>query len=489
MFKIPNKYLILFVYFSFLFLTNVYSQDNLKKGIDAVNKGDYVSALNLLKDVVKSDKSYDANYNYGEALFRTGSIEEAIKYLNIALADDDEGIMALKDLGEIYTQKKDYNKANDYFKKAIKVEPQNIPVLIAKAAMLSAQGKIDPAIEVLTLASSIDKEHPDPMVFVGLGDAWYARGTSPKIALDNYQKALKLKSNLAVAYYGLGRVYFKMKKYNDAINSFNIAIEKDPNYAPAYLEMGKILYFNGDFPKAAASFIKYSKLRPGTQEGNSYYAKTLYAQGKFDEAIALLTDVLKNDPKSVTGNLYTAYIYAEREQTDSLLQIESYNKAIEYFQKVNIEDMDVDDLVKYANVNVNLKNYDNAIPLYRKAIVLDSSNSDVYYNFGKMFFKSETYDSAIAYFTLAENYGMIKQSCYIYAGLSNFYLKKYDDAIKQFREILKLDDKNTFAYTWIGKCYFVMGNNDEAIKSYETILTYDPQNAETLDVLKRIKKQ
>jgi hypothetical protein len=35
----------------------------------------------------------------------------------------------------------------------------------------------------------------------------------------------------------------------------------------------------------------------------------------------------------------------------------------------------------------------------------------------------------------------------------------------------------------------VLGKTDDAIKSYEQILTYDPQNAETLDVLKRIKKQ
>ena len=68
-------------------------------------------------------------------------------------------------------------------------------------------------------------------------------------------------------------------------------------------------------------------------------------------------------------------------------------------------------------------------------------------------------------------------------------LKKYEDAILQFKQILSTDDKNTFAYTWIGKCYFVLGKTDEAIKSYETILTYDPQNAETLDVLKKIKKQ
>ena len=485
--KISGKNLILFLYFCFLFFSNVYSQDNLKKGIDAVNRGDYVSALNLLKDVVKSNKDYEPNYYYGEALLSTGSLADAEKYFNIALKDDDEGVLALKGMGEIQTLNKDYANANSYFKKALKVDPQNIPVLISQAAMYSAQGKIDDAIQVLTLATTYSKE--DPAVYVGLGDAWYARGTTPKLAIDYYQKAIKLKPNLAVAYYGLGRVYFKQKKYNDAIDAFNTALVKDPNFAPAYLEMGKLLYFDHDYEKAASVFKKYSQLKPGSQEGNSYFAKTLYAEGKYDEALALLTDVLKIDPKSETGNLYTAYIYAAMEQTDSLKQIENYNKSIDYFKKVPVETMEVDDLLKYANVYVSLKNFDDAVPLYQKAVKLDSTDENIYYDYGKMFFAQEKFDSALSYLLMAQNYGMKKQSCYIYAGLCDFYLKKYEDAILQFKQILSTDDKNTFAYTWIGKCYFVLGKTDDAIKSYEQILTYDPQNAETLDVLKRIKKQ
>lgn len=494
--KIPVKYLILCFYFSFLILSNVYAQDNLKKGISAVNRGDYITALNLLKDVVKTDKGYEANYYYGEALFKTGSTDDAEKYLNIALKDDDEGIMALKDLGEIYTLRKDYDRANSYFKKALKIEPQSVPVLVSQGAMLSAQGKIDPAIEVLTNAMSVDREHPNPSVLVALGDAWSARGTTPQLAIKYYKDALKINSKLAVAYYGLGKVYFKQKQYNESVNAFNTALEKDPNFAPAYLELGKLLYFNQDYGKAASVFIKYAQLVPGSQDGNSYYAKTLYAEGKYDEALKLLSDVLKNDPKSVTGNLYTAYILSEQEVSDSLMQIENYNKAVEYFKKIPIQDMDQDDLIKFANVYVNLKSFDEAEPLLQKAIKIDSTYSDTYYNYGKMYFKNtstdslvqiENYKKASEYFLMAESYGMKKQSCYIYAGLANFYIKKYESAIAQFQQILSMDDKNTFAYTWIGKCYFVLGKKDEAIKSYEQILTYDPQNAETLDVLKKIK--
>jgi hypothetical protein len=60
-----------------------YSQDNLDKGIAAVNVGDYVTALNLLKGVSK-DK-YEANLYYGIALFNTGSVSEAEKFIKAAI--------------------------------------------------------------------------------------------------------------------------------------------------------------------------------------------------------------------------------------------------------------------------------------------------------------------------------------------------------------------------------------------------------------------
>jgi len=333
--KLMKKYLAISVVIFAFFTNTAFSQDNVEKGMNAVKKGDYVTALNLLKSEVSKSQKYDANCYYGIALFKTGSIDEAEKYLKIALKDDDEGIEALKSLGEVYTAKKKYSDADGLFKKAMKLEPENISVLISRAANFSAQDKIDEAIQALTLATSINKENPDPKIFVGLGDAYNLRG-SFKAAKDYYNRALKINPNLASAYYGLGKADFKLKKYTEAMDAFNNSIKKDQNFADSYLEIGKILYFSEKYSEAAETFKKYSSLRPGSQEGNSYYAKTLYAQGKLDEALAMLKDVLKADPNSITGNLYTAYIYSEKEQTDSLAQVEQFQKAIEYFSKVPI---------------------------------------------------------------------------------------------------------------------------------------------------------
>jgi tetratricopeptide (TPR) repeat protein len=149
-----RKYSVLILIAVFSFVINSYAQDNLEKAVNLIKKGDYVEARDILKNIVKDNNNYEPNYYYGYSLFKTGSIEEAEKFFKIALKDDDEGIGALKGLGELYSSQKKYIEANSQFRKALSVEPENISVMISQAKNFSLEGKIDDAIKVLTLATT-----------------------------------------------------------------------------------------------------------------------------------------------------------------------------------------------------------------------------------------------------------------------------------------------------------------------------------------------
>lgn len=482
--------LVLFAIF-ILLVSKVDAQDNLKKGIDAVKKGDYVAALNYLKDVVKSDKSYEANYYYGEALLKTGSLEDARKYFEIALKDDDEGVDALRGLGDYYSLKKDYTKAHSYYQKALKIDPNNIPVMLAEADAYVAEGKLDDANNLLFLAKATSKQvynREDPTIYVGIGNVYLMRG-SYKAAIENYDKALALNKNLATAYFGKGKAYYKERKYNEALSAYNDAIQKDPNYADAYLEIGKILYFADKFDEAATAFKKFSTLKPGSQEGNSYYAKTLYAQGRFDDALKILNEVLKIDPNSITGNLYTAYIYSEKKAEDSLTQIDYYKKAVEYFQKVPLKEFEAEDFGKFGKVMENLGDNQKAIELYHCAIKLDSANSLYYYNLGIVHLSNNANDSAVYYFEKATDYGSKSKVMFFLKGLAYYNLQKYDRAASSFEEATKIDDQFTRAFLMLGNSYYYLNKFDNATKAYTRVLELEPNNVEASNALKAIQNK
>jgi len=59
-----------------------------------------------------------------------------------------------------------------------------------------------------------------------------------KGALQDYNKAIELNPNYALAYYNRGVAKDKLKDYRRALQDYNKAIELNPNYALAYYNRG-----------------------------------------------------------------------------------------------------------------------------------------------------------------------------------------------------------------------------------------------------------
>ena len=471
-----RKYSVLILIAVFSFVINSYAQDNLEKAVNLIKKGDYVEARDILKNIVKDNNNYEPNYYYGYSLFKTGSIDEAEKFFKIALKDDDEGIGALKGLGELYSSQKKYIEANSQFRKALSVEPENISVMISQAKNFSLEGKIDDAIKVLTLATTYSKENPE--VYVGLGDAYNIRGAYD-IAIKYYNDAIKIKKNSAQAYFGLGQILFIQAKYDEAIKAYQSATESDPNFADSYLEFGKLLYFNGDYSAAADKFKTYTKLVPGSPEGDFNYGRTFYKQKKYDEAIGMFDAVLKVFPNFAPANRYSALSYIEKKD---------YSKAIELFGKIPEKEMEAVDYSNIAGAYSKIKNFDDAYKNYNKSISLDSSNANIYYEYAISQFDHEEYDKSIITMDIAFQKGFDQFTGYLYQGISNFYLKKYDYAVAKFQESIKLNNSFPFTYLWLCKSYVGLQKNTEAIAAYTKCLELDPNNEEAQRDLKSLQK-
>lgn len=464
----------------FTALLNVYSQDNYDKGIFAAKSGDYVKAVNLLKDVVNKEDKYDGFYYYGLALLNTGSMKQAETIFQKALSKDKEGVGALAGLGELYSRKKEFDKADSYYKKALKIEPENLDVLLAEAKNLTNAGKVDDAIVVLSYAKTVSSGNPN--VYVGLGDAYYFRrafGT----AEENYKKALSLKSNNARAHYGLGKVAFRRKEYNKALEEFNKAISDNQNFADAYLEKGRLLYFNENYEDALKTFEKYAQLQPGSVEGLTYIAKVKYGQKKYDEALSDLQNIVDKNPDADLSSAYKymAYIYNDKEE---------YEKAKEYFSKVPADLFDLEDHLKLAQIYANTKDLTSAYKQFDEAIKHDSADYNIYYQMGLVEFNEKKYENAIINFQKAIDFGTPQLASYVYKGLSLYSLQKYEDALNEFNIVIGKDNSYVPSWLWKARSEVALDKFDEAKNSYKKVLELEPGNKsaqEDLDILEKKK--
>lgn len=473
--------------FSVLFVTAAitYSQDNLEKGITAVENGDYLKALDLLKSAPK-DK-YEGNLYYGIALFKTGSVSEAEKFIKAAIAQEDDRPEAYSVLGEIYSSQKKYNEAASQFENSKKYLPLNktkddldkaeirtiINVLKAESENFIANGKVDDAIKSLTMAKGYDEKNP--VIYIGLGDAYLARGAFEP-AKTNYDLALKYKANYAPALYGLGKISFKQKKYSVALENYIKSSEADNNFAPAFFEKGLIFYLLDKFTDAIEAFERYDVLQPGSLRGKTYLGKSYYGKGEYDKALTILDEVLAKDPNYSEANKYKAYVLIEKKD---------YKGADSYFEKVKPEDLNAEDYTKRAKIHVDQKEFSEAYGDLDKAISLDANDENVYFEYGKALFAEQKYAEALEKFNKAIELGILNVAAYVYSGICHFYLNQFDQGVQVLTKSIELNPNIASAWLWRANNYAGVAKNAEACADYKKYLEFEPNDAFAQEQVKK----
>jgi tetratricopeptide (TPR) repeat protein len=474
-----------------------YSQDNIEKGMQAVESGDYLKALELLKNAPK-DK-YEGNLYYGIALFKTGSVTEAEKFIKAAIKQEDERPEAYSVLGQIYSSQKKYGEAASEFENSKKYLPLNktkedldkgeiktiIDVLKAEAENFIADGKVDKAIASLTTAKTYDDKNP--LIYIGLGDAYLARGAFEP-AKTNYDMALKYKANYAPAYYGLGEIAFKQKKYSNSLENYIKSTDADNNYAPAFFKKGLIFYLLDKFTDAIEALERYDQLQPGSLRGKTYIAKAKYGQGKLDEALTILDEVLIKDPSYSEANKYKAYVLIDKKE---------YSKAEEFFNKVKPEDLNAEDYSKWARIPLANKDYAAAYALLDKALALDANDENVYFEYGKALFAEQKYADALVKFNKAIELGILNVAAYVYSGICYFYMNEFDKGAEILTKSIELSSNVASAWLWRANNYANASTKPEitpenkktleekACSDYKKYLEFEPNDASAQEQVKR----
>lgn len=92
----------------------------------------------------------------------------------------------------------------------------------------------------------------------------------------------------------LGAEYFRLKRYEVALEEFNTAIERSPNYALAYNGLGLVYAALGEQARAEEAFKRSIQLQPGNSESHNNYGRFLCDQGKYEASQKEFLQAVKN---------------------------------------------------------------------------------------------------------------------------------------------------------------------------------------------------
>ncbi|MBF0358929.1 MAG: tetratricopeptide repeat protein [Magnetococcales bacterium] len=370
----------------------------------------HIDALNLLgviaQKVNRNDMAielfqraitFDANrallyYNLGISLYSLERKEEAIQALKTALekepgnsqiADCLNGVLNSVD-GSIQNRAKEaleqgisfhqsgqLDKAIDYYKKAIKIDPENFIALSNMGFALYSTEKLEEAAVALKKAITISPDFAD--AYSNLGNTLKKQGKF-KEAVASFQKAIALKPDYAEAHSNLGNVRQEQDKLDLAVASYQKAIALKPDYAEAHYNLGNIRKEQGKLDLAVASYQKATSLNPDYAEAYNNLGVVVKEQGDLDGAVINLTKAIaiKGDYADAHFNLGNTL----REQGKLDLAVASYQKAISI-------QPDFADTHFHLAIALNSQGkLDATIASYQKAISIQPDNPVMLSNLG-----------------------------------------------------------------------------------------------------------
>lgn len=534
------------VVFSFLAVVSAISfaaAQSLEDGVKALYYQKYTNAEKILQDLVNKKAEGQAVYWLGQVYLDNtfgeadGVAKAGALYQKYAAGNDP---WVQVGLGEIDYINHNKQAAEQKFETALQAaskfkgrhkdeDKAALMTAIGRASVYGNRDIGDPAyaIGILQKAMDLDKENPNPCLYLGMnflklgGD----QGGNAFVAFNN---AILRDPAFAAAYYRMGRIFHSQNNFEVMDEWYKKGLAADAAYAPIYLDYFD--YFkNTDYNKAKVYLDQYVKNSDGGCNVQYFQADYLFRSGSYQESINKGKEMEAGECASFShlnllmamdyhriGDTAQAITYAQKFfSTAAATSISADDYAFGGYIYKDVPEM-ADSAVKYLKTAYSLDTIPENKAIYADSIAtaLENANKPVEkYEWLRQLYDekdstSDGYNTALfnagyAAFELAQT-----DSTYFPAAdtLFNTYKTRYPDQVYGYRYLVasKLAAKDTTAaipeimdfiefmktdttkykedlmaqYGFLANYYVnTKGDYPNGLKMFDAILALDPTNA------------
>lgn len=299
------------------------------------------------------------------------------------------------------------------------VEPHNDEVFIQKAVILSKKNKHVEAILILKESLQYIEDPADIWSMMGMEYLYLDDFENARL---NFAKCIEVDFEDYSSLYNLVYCFDMEGSHEDAIRYLNTYVDKNPYCEVAWHQLGKQYFELGKFKEALRAFDYAVLIDESFIGGYLEKAKTLEELKDYEQAIKNYLITLELDDP-------TAFAYVRIGQCYEKLN--NAHTAIHFYKKAVHEDPLLDRAwVLLTNVCYNEKNYQKALHYINKAIQIDESNPLYWKTCGNINLKLNFYEEAVkAYSTCIE---LGEQEIEIYVALADIllFLGDFNKALK-----------------------------------------------------------
>jgi tetratricopeptide (TPR) repeat protein/S1-C subfamily serine protease len=433
-------------------------------------------AIKAFDEAIKQnepDNVYLAWYGKGFALGNLGKAQPAIEALQQAIntlpkREDLKNFHSsiLQQQSVVYRYLENYEQALTVINQAISLVPNNSNHYNEKWLVLYELKRYDEGLAAINQAINLA---PRAGWYVNRGSLYYNQ-KKYELASDDYNKAIELNPNLAMAYNNRGGIYYNQQKYELALADFNKAIELDSKLAEAYNNRGGIYYNQKKYDLALADFNKAIELDSNLAMAYNNRGGIYYNQQKYELALADWNKAIELNRNLALAYLNRGGIYYNQQKYE--LALADWNKAIE---------LDSNFAVTYyyrGNIYYYQQKYELALADFNKAIELDSKLAEAYTNRGGLYYDQQKYELALADFNKAIELDSNLAEAYNNRGRFYYYQQKYELALADWNKAIELDSNLAMAYNNRGLLYYNQQKYELALADFNKAIELDSNLAE-----------
>ena len=424
--------------------------------------GTYEQAVELIPE---GPNRWSLQSTLGGLLIRQDRFAEAEGILEKVVEGGSTDPQALVALGKAQEGSRHYSAAVESFRKALKLEPDNLEGNYYLASSLRNLGRRDEAIERLhhllnltesNAASALPTDYRSRFrQFLGV---LYQETRQHEMAIELFRELCEDQPDDVQAKLGLVYALKEGGRLDEARRLSSELLAQDPEDPDILITHARILSSDGELD-AATQLLK-EELRkkressPGNEEVEDYYLSVsqLYSEhGHYDSAQKILEEGLAEQPESQALIFNLASVFERQNQTTA---------AEEQFKRVLAEDPEHAAALNYLGYMLADRELrlDEALGYIERALAQDPHNGAYLDSLGWVYFK----------------------------------LNKFELAEKNLKQAIQINDGDPTILEHLGDLYFRLGDHTRALNYYRrsVALAENPEELEKIEAkLAALEKQ
>ncbi len=318
------------------------SEESFYLGLSCNNLRDLYKASQYFRKAVELAPGHNGyKIQLARTLSQMGRINEAVQNYNAVIERDSNNVTALSDLGMIYFEMREYQKAVILYKKLVLMNDDDFlsSYYLGSSMLLSADpGNAETALKHLEHSIAVNQEY------------------LPAITL-------------------LAASKFNLQKYYEANALYGMAIKLQPKNAEFIFKSGKCLERLKFFAESSLLYNKAAALDSNQADYYDHLGFVYFNMGKYDSAAAAYRKAVSIDDNPVYfTNL--GFTYAKMDSVER--SVESFEKAVSHMQADKISTV----YNQIGALHYSRKNYKDAASAYEKALIYYPENIDAQFYLG-----------------------------------------------------------------------------------------------------------